>query len=222
MTAPNLAATVLQILLPLTCCSIAAKLLSHTLFSWHPVFISIGYLGFFGQGVLTSFAVREQEGDERSRLLTAHALWQLGGVSFVSLGAWATWVSRVDRGLPHLGTLHAVLGFIVLLLTAATALGGTLAFGKTGLLQLVPEQHRATVKAVHRKAGAAVLISACSVMELGLSKGQVHLGWWNRAWMVSVAIIGVLVAYLAWQPKPAHAFKEPIINGARSAKVHHY
>lgn len=47
-------------------------------------------------------------------------------------------------------------------------------------------------------------------------------GWWNRAWMVSVAIIGVLVAYLAWQPKPAHAFKEPIINGARSAKVHHY
>ena len=67
----------------------------------------------------------------------------------------------MDRGLPHLGTLHAVLGFIVLLLTAATALGGTLAFGKTGLLHLVPEQHRATVKAVHRKVGPSQRPHCC-------------------------------------------------------------
>ena len=73
--APDLAAAVLQVLLPATSLSIAAKLLSHTLFSWHPAFISMGFLGLFGQGVLTSFAVRELSGTKRADMLTTHALW---------------------------------------------------------------------------------------------------------------------------------------------------
>ena len=61
---------------------------------------------------------------------------------------------QVNRELPHLASLHSVSGTATLLLTAATALGGALAFGKVGLLQWVPSEHRQHVKEHHKKVAA--------------------------------------------------------------------
>ena len=72
MEVQDVAAAALQLLLPSTALTIAAKLLNHTLFSWHPSFISIGFFGMFGQGVLTSFAARDQQGSARVQMLAAH------------------------------------------------------------------------------------------------------------------------------------------------------
>ena len=59
------------------------------------------------------------------------------------------------RGLPHFGALHAKLGLLTAALSTASAIGGALAFGKTGLLQLFPAHVQPKIKAAHRTVGGA-------------------------------------------------------------------
>ena len=75
MQASRLAAQALQILQPVTALLIVATQLSHTLFSFHPPLMAVGFIGFIGQGVLTSLAVRDVQGEKRGQLLQRHALW---------------------------------------------------------------------------------------------------------------------------------------------------
>ena len=88
--ASRMAAVVLQVLQPATALLIVVTNQSHTLFSFHPPLMATAFLGFIGQGVLTSLAVRGLEGEKRGQLLIRHALWYvqcccLDSLHFVAL-----------------------------------------------------------------------------------------------------------------------------------------
>ncbi len=54
------------------------------------------------------------------------------------------------RGTPHFTNLHSWTGLATLALATLTPIGGALAFGKTGLLQLFPKGLQPVVKTAHR------------------------------------------------------------------------
>ena len=52
--------------------SVAYALFNGSLFSWHPALMSLGYLAFMAEGVLTAIKFRPREGSSRLRAVFTH------------------------------------------------------------------------------------------------------------------------------------------------------
>lgn len=73
--------------------SIPVVALDSTLYSWHPTFMALGFLGLMTEGVLTS--AHNLEGAARTVKLQRHMWWQIGSVGCVSAGFAAIEVNKV-------------------------------------------------------------------------------------------------------------------------------
>ncbi|KAK9833176.1 hypothetical protein WJX74_009411 [Apatococcus lobatus] len=165
--------------------------------------MSIGFLGLIGQGILTSHAASRLQGPERSRLLVQHALWQASGLVAVAGAFWAVYQSKEIRGTPHFSNWHARTGLAAMSLSVLSALGGAVAFGKTGLLQFVPKDVQPVIKTAHRNAGVVTILVSTIAIEMGLIMPTAYQGALSHWMQGLIAGMALLIAYLAWAPEPA-------------------
>lgn len=102
---------VFQGLILATAVSIPLAVFNGTLFSWHPTLMSLGFLGFMGNGVLTAFQFRHiMEANARVKAIQKHALWQIAAVSCIGSGFFAIYQNKV---LFHLTLLRRCLQCVI-------------------------------------------------------------------------------------------------------------
>jgi len=65
------------------------------LFAWHPIFMTLGYIGFMCEGVIVFFKSRAIEGVTRAGVLTNHMWLQLTSAIMVGIGFAAIYVNKV-------------------------------------------------------------------------------------------------------------------------------
>ena len=78
--------------------SIAVDVLEYhqaNLFSWHPVFITLGFVGLMSEGILLGAAFRALDGRERVAAIIRHALMQVGACIAIAIGFWAIYWNKV-------------------------------------------------------------------------------------------------------------------------------
>lgn len=65
------------------------------LFSWHPVFITLGFVGLMSEGILLGTAFRSLDGRERVGAIIRHALMQVGACVAIAIGFLAIYFNKV-------------------------------------------------------------------------------------------------------------------------------
>ena len=76
--------------------SVAYALFNGSLFSWHPTLMSLGYLAFMAEGVLTAIKFRPREGSSRIRAICTHVFWQLLALICIAGGFIAIYENKVQ------------------------------------------------------------------------------------------------------------------------------
>ncbi|KAK9861801.1 hypothetical protein WJX84_007059 [Apatococcus fuscideae] len=180
----------LAVALP-TC--VAVVLFNGTLFSWHPTLMSLGYLSFMVEGVLTAIKFRPREGSSRVRAIFAHIFWQILAIICVAGGFLAIYENKVNLGKPHFRSYHAKVGLASLLGTAVAPLAGAVAFRRLGLLTKLPPSLHPRIKQLHRSAGMVNLGMATVAVQLALTHPAVRKPLWTPIWQMSVALLGVCI-----------------------------
>ena len=66
-----------------------------TLFAWHPIFMTAGFLAFMVEGVLTALDFRAREGTPRVRAIQKHATLQMAASACILLGFTAIVANKV-------------------------------------------------------------------------------------------------------------------------------
>lgn len=183
--------------------TLAIALYNGTLFAWHPILMSIGFLGAMGEGAITALKFRAVEGPPRASAIMQHFWMQLLAVAAVSGGFWAIYQNKVNNGKSHFKTTHGKFGLVTIILTAAAPLGGILSFRRFGLLPRLPVNLQAHVKWLHRKVGLAAWLLALVTIQLGLSHPSVNKGILTLAWQAAVVLIGLLVCVMAYTEQHA-------------------
>ena len=87
---------VLAVFMALSIPILALTLNDITLYTWHPIFMALGFLGLMTEGVLTSMSWHTLEGSARTAVLFRHMWWQIGSVGCVSLGLAAIETNKVS------------------------------------------------------------------------------------------------------------------------------
>lgn len=86
----------LHVSVALTALSIAIILFDSSLFSFHPALMSIGYVIFMAEGVISSIMFRHIEpGAERVKAIQSHALLQLRAVVCIAIGFGVIYRNKV-------------------------------------------------------------------------------------------------------------------------------
>lgn len=75
--------------------SITADAFNTTLFALHPIFISVGFLGFMSEGILQAHSFRSLEGSERLRTVWRHATVQIFACISIAIGFGAIYFNKV-------------------------------------------------------------------------------------------------------------------------------
>ena len=76
--------------------TLVAALYNGTLFAWHPILMSLGFLGAMAEGVLTAVKFRRLEGPPRAAAIQRHFWIQLLAVTAVAGGFWAIYQNKVN------------------------------------------------------------------------------------------------------------------------------
>lgn len=92
ITLPNL----LHVCLFLTAASISFLSFNKTLFSWHPFTMSLAYIFFMAEGLITAVQFRSLDGQERVNGIQSHAMMQLRAVILVLIGAGVIIYNKVS------------------------------------------------------------------------------------------------------------------------------
>ena len=71
-----------------------------TLFAWHPIFMTAGFLAFMVEGVLTALDFRAREGTPRVRAIQKHATLQMAASACILLGFTAIVANKVPWTRP--------------------------------------------------------------------------------------------------------------------------
>lgn len=88
---------VLHVSIALTALSIAFVLFDSTLFAFHPVFMSLGYLIFMAEGLISAVMFRHLEGAERTRAIESHGFMQLRAVTCIAIGFGVIYRNKVNE-----------------------------------------------------------------------------------------------------------------------------
>ncbi len=93
---------VMHVLLFISSASIAFGTFTNTLFGWHPFTMSLGYLFFMAEGLLSAVAFRHVDaGAERVRGIDAHMAMQLRAVVLICIGAGTIIYNKVCGFVHH-------------------------------------------------------------------------------------------------------------------------
>jgi hypothetical protein len=65
------------------------------LFAWHPLLLTLGFLGFVTEGIMVAVSFRPKEGMTRVTAITNHALIQAAATAFLTLGFYAIYHNKV-------------------------------------------------------------------------------------------------------------------------------
>lgn len=187
---------VLHVLLLLVSLSIAFCLFDNTLFAWHPVFMSIGYILFMAEGLISAVAFRNVEGQDRVKAIQSHALLQLRAVVCIILGFVVIYRNKVIHGKQHFTSLHAKVGLGTLVLSMLGPVVGAISFRRLGFLQKFPESIQPIIKTLHKKMGAITWFMAVVTIELALTHHAVNKGLLTRAWQGGCALLALLMLWL--------------------------
>ena len=76
--------------------SVPLAALDGTLYSWHPTFMALGFIGFMAEAVLTSISFRSLEGSVRTAAIQRHMLWQIAAITCVLFGFLAIEANKVS------------------------------------------------------------------------------------------------------------------------------
>ncbi|CAK0780506.1 hypothetical protein CVIRNUC_005075 [Coccomyxa viridis] len=184
--------------------SIPVAIFNGTLFSWHPTLMSMAFLGFMAEGVLTSISFRALDGQDRVKAIQRHLVWQLAAFVCLVGGFYAIYRNKVVHGKAHFTSWHAKVGLTVFILSIVAPLGGVASFRKFGLLQRMPEKLQPRIKWAHRNIGLVTWLFALLAIELALPHHAVWKGWLSGLWQVCVVLLGAAVLALALLT-PSHA-----------------
>jgi cytochrome b-561 domain containing protein 2 len=79
-----------------TVATLCASLFDSTLFSYHPTFMSIGFLAAMSEGVLTALKFRQLEGQQRVAAIQRHLYIQLAAALAITAGFYAIYRNKVQ------------------------------------------------------------------------------------------------------------------------------
>mmetsp|Transcript_10876 Transcript_10876/g.19810 ORF Transcript_10876/g.19810 Transcript_10876/m.19810 type:complete len:234 (+) Transcript_10876:139-840(+) len=184
--------------------SMCLLMFKNSLFSWHPICMSIGYILFMTEGVLGALLFRQLEGLERVKAIQAHAYMQLRAIVFIFAGATVIIYNKIRLGKMHFKSNHAKIGLASLILAAIVPLGGAISFRKLGFIHYFPERLHPFIKASHRYSGMIAWILALVAIEIILPHKAVYRPYITKIWQVSVALllaVSVFIAVRFTQPK---------------------
>lgn len=80
-----------------TVVTLVVAMYNGTLFAWHPILMSIGFLGAMAEGAITALKFRGLEGPPRAAAIMTHFWIQLLAVAAVSGGFWAIYQNKVGH-----------------------------------------------------------------------------------------------------------------------------
>uniref|UniRef100_A0A182TC46 ascorbate ferrireductase (transmembrane) n=1 Tax=Anopheles maculatus TaxID=74869 RepID=A0A182TC46_9DIPT len=95
------------------------------LFSWHPTFMSIGYLILMSQAVLTMSGANyfTYRCHHRTKVFLHWLLQAVAGV-LITIASVCIFLNKVRLGKPHFQTLHGIFGLVTVCFTLASIGGG--------------------------------------------------------------------------------------------------
>jgi hypothetical protein len=82
------------------CLSTIMDQFNGTLFSWHPILMTVGFVGLMAEGIILAINFRHLEGPRRVSAIQTHALVQLAAASSVLVAFWAIWKNKVRLAWP--------------------------------------------------------------------------------------------------------------------------
>ncbi|XP_063708170.1 transmembrane reductase CYB561D2-like [Culicoides brevitarsis] len=95
------------------------------LFSFHPIFMAVGYLVLMFQAILSMSDLNCWTAKlNYKQRVTFHWILQAASLSCITIGFVAIFVNKVRLGKEHFHTLHAIFGLITYILTIIVACGG--------------------------------------------------------------------------------------------------
>jgi len=130
----------------------------NTRFNWHPTLMTIGFVFFYGNGMLVYRLLRRQP---KPQLKLIHA--GINGTAFLLaiIAQIAVFSFHNDLNIPNLYTIHSWIGLLTMIFFGGNLVGGTFAF----LLPQTPGHLRALILPFHVFGGNIILglIAICFI-----------------------------------------------------------
>lgn len=168
------------------------------LFSWHPTFMSIGYLILMSQAVLTmsgaSFFTHRCQ--HRTKVFLHWLLQAIAGV-LITIASVCIFLNKVRLGKSHFQTLHGIFGLVTVCFTLASIGGGVTT---KYAFQLRYYMRPIYSKIVHGIAGTVSYLLAVATIGLG-----VYSHWFQEdndanVRLALVVAIGTIALYVVTVP----------------------
>eukprot|EP01023_Acetabularia_acetabulum_P036230 TRINITY_DN3425_c0_g1_i2.p1 TRINITY_DN3425_c0_g1~~TRINITY_DN3425_c0_g1_i2.p1 ORF type:complete len:300 (-),score=38.26 TRINITY_DN3425_c0_g1_i2:403-1302(-) len=182
--------------------SLIVSVSNKSLFSYHPTFMTLGYVVFMAEGVIAGIKFRRLDGKDRAKAITTHAMWQLSAVSSILIAFTLIYYNKMLMGKPHFTSWHAKFGLATVIFSVITPILGATAFRTLGLLQKFEEKTQVFLKKAHRNMGAIVWMVSLFTIELALPHKAVFKGWLTHVWQVVIVALGVSVLIQLFKKSP--------------------
>eukprot|EP01024_Parvocaulis_polyphysoides_P059797 TRINITY_DN6483_c0_g1_i1.p1 TRINITY_DN6483_c0_g1~~TRINITY_DN6483_c0_g1_i1.p1 ORF type:complete len:219 (+),score=22.40 TRINITY_DN6483_c0_g1_i1:401-1057(+) len=182
--------------------SLIVSVANKTLFSWHPIFMTLGYVLFMTEGVISGIKFRRLDGKERVAAIYTHMMWQISAVASILIAFGVIYYNKNLTGKHHFTSLHAKFGLASVIFSVAAPVLGVVGFRALGLLQNFPEQMQILIKKVHRNLGAIVWLLALFTIELALPHKAVFKGWLTNVWQGIIIALGLTILVQLFKKTP--------------------
>uniref|UniRef100_A0A182WDV5 ascorbate ferrireductase (transmembrane) n=1 Tax=Anopheles minimus TaxID=112268 RepID=A0A182WDV5_9DIPT len=136
------------------------------LFSWHPTFMSIGYLILMSQAVLTMSGSNyfTHRCHHRTKVFVHWLLQALAGI-LITIASVCIFLNKVRLGKPHFQTLHGIFGLVTVCVTLASIGGGVTTKYAFQLRHYISPIYG---KLMHGIAGTVAYLLATTTISLGV------------------------------------------------------
>jgi len=176
----------------------------NVLFSYHPSAMAMSFGSLMPLGVFVTLKARSlPPGHAKLNLMWTHAGAQVLASACALGGFVAITANKAISGKKHFVTAHASLGLLTLFLTFFSLCLGALNFQRLGLLRLVPERFRHSVKWAHRRCGAVALVTAGVTILSAVDHPAVEKlsgPFLRGAWKLAVVGVGAGVVKMGTRP----------------------
>ncbi|XP_053668704.1 uncharacterized protein LOC128719107 [Anopheles marshallii] len=168
------------------------------LFSWHPTFMSIGYLILMSQAVLTMSGTNyfTHRCHHRTKVFLHWLLQAVAGV-LITIASVCIFLNKVRLGKPHFQTLHGIFGLVTVCFTLASIGGGVTTKYAFQLRHYIRPIYS---KLMHGIAGTVAYLLATTTISLG-----VYSRWFQEdndanVRLTLVIAIGTIALYVVVAP----------------------
>lgn len=176
-----------------------------SLFSLHPVFMSLGFLLFFPEAIVQASSMFTKLGPERDQAALKHVLMVVPGVASVLSSAYVIYnVIQGQDPSRHLVSAHSKLGAAAIILMLQAQGNGAFSWKwlTGGLTKMLPGWGQRLIVNIHRVWGGACFLLALTALQMMLKPAMV-------AQKVGVALIGGLTASIVYYSRQAGVPAKP-------------